>query len=870
MQIYLRWIERATSAMLVVLLLSSGSQLCAQPQPLVAHLLSPPRNFEIRLGDSLQAIVRITNTDNVAHSAIRVEYRIRNVVTLIPVYDDTVSMPSLAAGGSIDLKFPPYPTNPNILSELGTFDGCAIIAGDTTCARLFGVRRTAQPFRDPSGNYSHTSNGDIPDQTLWVSVGATVVDGEDSTWDPPPPRDLNGGGYGPDKMHSPVIRLDRKDLAGNSYAGANVGDTLTSFPINLYGQTRLNLSFDYARGSRTHFPFNWDRNVLQGPESTMLDQSGRVIRAGDSLVLEFKKPTEPATNPSPNGWDRIAAIDGGHDFEFKPFIARGTSNQWIVTLNGITDTISNTSNYLDTNFRFRLRLKAKNDGSISPPPADDADPWYIDNPTVIVPRMPEVEVLWVRVVNSYSKVPSSQAMFPVYMNVLSYGASYDVPYRVSILDPLGDTVYSQRVILAGLEGGVDTVLRFPDWDATEMQGNKIYTVSAAIDEVGYDDYSQDNQTSSKFFLNVDTGSQAIQEFAFDDAGITPARGAGNDIPILMGWTNGGIGFKNISGSLAMKFQLTREDMLYGVRLYFSDWSNDAIGIRISVLTDDPNASMPGGTVVLPGIRSTFTDVIKGGYFDEFWPYYFPKPMVLPPGTYWLSVSQLGATNMNLGGDFSRGGGEFVSTSNVLPRIRSMYAASSQDSQSYGTQWGSGPSDNNGDVSRSFAIETPAGSGLWMPLMPDTGAWPAMTSSSALQPELTLNLGSAPLISVGTYLPMIRPMFGNYVPPPRGVASGTSPSSTFGLTANYPNPFDPSASPMTIEFMVPLHAPTFLIIRNLMGQTIRTLLSSSVSPGVHSLLWDGRDEHGTRVPAGTYFISLASSGEHSISKVIVTE
>jgi len=98
---------------------------------------------------------------------------------------------------------------------LGTFDACAVATSldsagvdigdawpfdDTVCQRMFGVRRVTVPFRDPSNYYTRISDySSLPDQTLWVSMGADVVDGEFATWDPPPPRASDTNLFGPTK-----------------------------------------------------------------------------------------------------------------------------------------------------------------------------------------------------------------------------------------------------------------------------------------------------------------------------------------------------------------------------------------------------------------------------------------------------------------------------------------------------------------------------------------------------------------------------------------------------------------------------------------------------------------------------------------------
>ena len=234
---------------MLALILGIASNADAQTTTgIVAKMLFPPRNYEIALGDTITPIVRIWNTDTVAHAGMRIQYRITNAVTNIPIYANPIVLPSIAPGDSLDTVFVPYISDPNKIIDLGTFNGC-LYADDTSCALLFGIRRTSTPFFDPSDGYSKTANGDIPDQTLWVSVGATVVDGEDSTWDPPPPR-YPPTGIGSDHLISPVIRLDRLDYKGNFYAGTGVGDTLTSFPINMAGKPSVYFYFDYMRAGR--------------------------------------------------------------------------------------------------------------------------------------------------------------------------------------------------------------------------------------------------------------------------------------------------------------------------------------------------------------------------------------------------------------------------------------------------------------------------------------------------------------------------------------------------------------------------------------------------------------------------------------------
>jgi hypothetical protein len=75
---------------------------------------------------------------------------------------------------------------------------------------------------------------------------------------------------------------------------------------------------------------------------------------------------------------------------------------------------------------------------------------------------------------------------------------------------------------------------------------------------------------------------------------------------------------------------------------------------------------------------------------------------------------------------------------------------------------------------------------------------------------------------------------------------------FELHQNYPNPFNPST---TIEFAVPTNARVDIKVFNLLGQEVRTLLSGTKAAGRYSLVWDGKDNSGSRVASGIYIYKM---------------
>ncbi|MBT5060428.1 MAG: hypothetical protein HOM68_28045 [Gemmatimonadetes bacterium] len=79
-----------------------------------------------------------------------------------------------------------------------------------------------------------------------------------------------------------------------------------------------------------------------------------------------------------------------------------------------------------------------------------------------------------------------------------------------------------------------------------------------------------------------------------------------------------------------------------------------------------------------------------------------------------------------------------------------------------------------------------------------------------------------------------------------------------LGENFPNPFNPET---TIPFAVPgpglvsEKSRVRLVIYNTAGQRVRLLLDEGMQPGIHQILWDGRDAMGRTVGSGTYFYRL---------------
>ncbi|MGA9115814.1 MAG: FlgD immunoglobulin-like domain containing protein [Bacteroidota bacterium] len=82
---------------------------------------------------------------------------------------------------------------------------------------------------------------------------------------------------------------------------------------------------------------------------------------------------------------------------------------------------------------------------------------------------------------------------------------------------------------------------------------------------------------------------------------------------------------------------------------------------------------------------------------------------------------------------------------------------------------------------------------------------------------------------------------------------------FALMQNYPNPFNPVTN---IRYALPSAARVTLDVFNVLGQRVRTLVQTDQAAGVHTTLWDGRNDAGQQLASGVYFYRLAAEGAGS--------
>jgi len=88
-------------------------------------------------------------------------------------------------------------------------------------------------------------------------------------------------------------------------------------------------------------------------------------------------------------------------------------------------------------------------------------------------------------------------------------------------------------------------------------------------------------------------------------------------------------------------------------------------------------------------------------------------------------------------------------------------------------------------------------------------------------------------------------------------------TVYALRQNFPNPFNPTT---TIEYSIPQSGNVNLVIYNMAGQKVRTLVNELQLASYKKVVWDGKNDMGETVGAGMYFYKLVSGNFSKIQKM----
>lgn len=88
---------------------------------------------------------------------------------------------------------------------------------------------------------------------------------------------------------------------------------------------------------------------------------------------------------------------------------------------------------------------------------------------------------------------------------------------------------------------------------------------------------------------------------------------------------------------------------------------------------------------------------------------------------------------------------------------------------------------------------------------------------------------------------------------------------FGLTQNFPNPFNPSTR---IEYSIARAVPVTLSVYNILGEKLTTLVSKVMTPGNYFAEWDGCDGRGRQVASGIYLYCIDAGDFRDTKKMLL--
>ena len=88
---------------------------------------------------------------------------------------------------------------------------------------------------------------------------------------------------------------------------------------------------------------------------------------------------------------------------------------------------------------------------------------------------------------------------------------------------------------------------------------------------------------------------------------------------------------------------------------------------------------------------------------------------------------------------------------------------------------------------------------------------------------------------------------------------------FALHQNYPNPFNPTT---TILYDLPEAATVHLVIYDVLGRQVRTLVNQDLTAGYHTAIWDATDDMGRPLSGGLYIYRIKAGSYSKTRKMVL--
>jgi hypothetical protein len=495
--------------------------------------------------------------------------------------------------------------------------------------------------------------------------------------------------------------------------------------------------------------------------------------------MEEDKDSALAAPEAPEyGGLRPNLFDDGIDFEYERFFVE------------IPDTFINYRADGAKNFRFRIKVYASNDKIRKGNPIlipDDDDPFFVDNVKILTPReITDLAVSAVKIHWPYTVAPASQATeVPIIVKVSNNTSKDAPPFTIKAKVRRGESrvgwpLYCRTKTMPGLKKKYVHEETLPAWNARE-NGPGQYRIEAMVVVPGGDLEPMNDTTYSDVTLEFG------EVFAYD-----PIQQPRNDVPDqnftsiagrglnMFGFAWGGRGNLNFggwgggnmdwdyeqhaagyrggsgSGQIAMRFDITNTDTIRGYRVFFGQLNSAPDYILLSVYTGENQPSSRIQATRIMRQRGIGVEDPNDLVFDEYITYMLDQPVILAPGRYWAVIAQLGETGLELGASKARMG--MRTTRIYIPPPTNMWQPVGQSGthlmieKSFRVKGAGGNLIND----NFFAFENTMGNGQWQYFMPTSGN-PAYAHLHHF--GITPADGLTATLSRGTWIPMIRPYFG---------------------------------------------------------------------------------------------------------------
>lgn len=354
-------------------------------------------------------------------------------------------------------------------------------------------------------------------------------------------------------------------------------------------------------------------------------------------------------------------------------------------------------------YRLRMRVAATDDKKCTNCIPDDNDEFYVDNIQLTkggYEESTDLEMTKVWIKWPYESVPARQGEeIAVKVNVVNntptdapfyfcqvviYKADIETLYSewgtIDYFMSQNDPAYCRKLTIPQQLGLTDKTWDFPAFNATDVGEGKFIMVGYAHIPGG-DSFDYNDAAISSF--TVDFADDIKQDSEINDVPELSGK-AGKGLN-LYGYSEGGWGNEEGyqdwfewdtypygiqkglgEGEIAVRFELTASDTLRAYRAYFA--SEASIDDEVIYTLYKDNDGEPGDSIAGSKIRIAkgFDSESGKQVFDAYSTAKLDDPIALAKGSYWLGVTQLENTALELGASSLNAGQRTLNVSIDLP------------------------------------------------------------------------------------------------------------------------------------------------------------------------------------------------------------